>query len=559
MCSNRLAQEKTDGSEDCKRFSPYLHTLEMTDMNALSNNRTWRALAVSLLSFALASCGGDDGAASETLQNQPWFPSLMAFEHYDSGRTHLFEAAEFNGSLSGSNVVDLRVSGADFPTPYNVVYRDADSMFLFGGAYGDIGGTGTYVARVDPKTLEKRWSTQLIDIASTQTSTGNPEWNYPGVLSLLRDGYLYQIYGYRLAKLDARTGQLVATLSLPTAPAVGGLPAAELGNTTYNGLTGLSDGTLVAKSVYREAGCDKQGFPAFLSCPAGPVPNPAVPYASMVVAIDPASMTIIDQTQAPELAGGRVAATEFKGTSFVYLGGDTNLFRYAWKDRRLVFDKTWVPGELVKTGQKLPTAPVIMNDWVVIQTNALPGTAAMSVVAVNQADAGRVFRAEPFPCVPFLTDGNCSYSPSAVSVDPAKSRIYSIDGLAGRNNPLADRNDTGQIASLELRDDGLHVLWKAPQRTFEFLALIGPPDKRVVVGTDVPYGVPGLPDQSISAPNNHYVVWRNAATGVELARSSLLETAINAGTMIEPGYNGRMYGMGKNGTIIELTVRQPKM
>lgn len=214
-----------------------------------------------------------------------------------------------------------------------------------------------------------------------------------------------------------------------------------------------------------------------------------------------------------------------------------------------------MPPELVKTGQKLPTAPVIMNDWVVLQTNALPGTAAMSVVAVNQADARRVFRAEPFPCIPFQAGGPCSYSPSAVSVDPAKSRIYSIDGLAGRNNPLANPNDTGQIAALELRDDGLHVLWKAPQRTFEFLALIGPPDKRVVVGTDVPYGVVGVPDQRISAPNNHYVVWRDAATGAELARSPLLETAINAGTMIEPGYGGRMYGLGKNGKIIELTAR----
>jgi hypothetical protein len=67
MYSNRLAQEKTDGSEDCKRFSPYLHTLAMTNMNDLSSNRTRRALAVSFLSVALASCGGGD-PASETLQ-----------------------------------------------------------------------------------------------------------------------------------------------------------------------------------------------------------------------------------------------------------------------------------------------------------------------------------------------------------------------------------------------------------------------------------------------------------------------------------------------------------
>jgi hypothetical protein len=71
MRSNRLAQEKTDGSEDCKRFSPYLLTLEMTDMNALSNNRTWRALTVSFLSFALASCGGGTGPASTRDEELP--------------------------------------------------------------------------------------------------------------------------------------------------------------------------------------------------------------------------------------------------------------------------------------------------------------------------------------------------------------------------------------------------------------------------------------------------------------------------------------------------------
>src|SRR5260370_7744792 len=31
--------------------------------------------------------------------NPPWFPSLMAFEHYDSGRTKLFEQPHFTGSF----------------------------------------------------------------------------------------------------------------------------------------------------------------------------------------------------------------------------------------------------------------------------------------------------------------------------------------------------------------------------------------------------------------------------------------------------------------------------
>ena len=61
--------------------------------------------------------------AQETLadegSNPPWFPSLMAFEHYDSGRTKLFEQAHFTGSFTRANAVDVRVSPDDYPTVYN--------------------------------------------------------------------------------------------------------------------------------------------------------------------------------------------------------------------------------------------------------------------------------------------------------------------------------------------------------------------------------------------------------------------------------------------------------
>ena len=50
------------------------------------------------------------------------------------------------------------------------------------------------------------------------------------------------------------------------------------------------------------------------------------------------------------------------------------------------------------------------------------------------------------------------------------------------------------------------------------------------------------------------MVWRNADTGDEIARSPLLP-AVNGGTMVEPGYDGRMYFLAQNGKIIELTVR----
>ena len=54
------------------------------------------------------------------------------------------------------------------------------------------------------------------------------------------------------------------------------------------------------------------------------------------------------------------------------------------------------------------------------------------------------------------------------------------------------------------------------------------------------------------------MVWRNADTGDELARSPLL-SAVNGGTMVEPGYAGRMYFLAQNGKIIALTVRPVRL
>jgi hypothetical protein len=129
-----------------------------------------------------------------------------------------------------------------------------------------------------------------------------------------------------------------------------------------------------------------------------------------------------------------------------------------------------------------------------------------------------------------------SFSPSAVSADPFYNRIFLLDAGAGR------------IGAVELRTDGLHTLWTQPQRTAEFLALIGPPDQRVVVGTETPVGqFPGMNTQN-------RVIWRNAGTGAERTRTDLLP-AVSTGSMVEPGYAGRMYYLAQEGKIIELTVR----
>jgi hypothetical protein len=357
------------------------------------------------------------------------------------------------------------------------------------------------------------WFNQLINTVETD------EWNYPGVVSVLQDGFVYVIYGYRLAKLDPRDGRVVNQIELPT--------LAAPRDTTYNGLTGLPDGTLVAKTVYRQAGCKEQGFAAFQNCK-----DPSDVPPSMVVAINPRTLEIIDQVIAPQQSGGRITATEFNNQFYVYLAGRTTVFRYIYQDRRLILDTSWNPGDVILPGQTGLSAVAVMNDWIAVGTNPLPSATPQSVVAINQTDALRKFSIQPFADLP----ARLSMSPSAVSIDPLRNRIFVLDGLAG------------QIAALVLRDDGLHTVWRAPQRTFEFLALIGPAQRRVLVGTDAPSG------QQIGANTQNSVVWRNAETGQEIARSPLLP-AVSGGTMVEPGYGGRMYFLAQNGKIIELTVR----
>ena len=75
-----------------------------------------------------------------------------------------------------------------------------------------------------------------------------------------------------------------------------------------------------------------------------------------------------------------------------------------------------------------------------------------------------------------------------------------------------------------------------------------PQRKRVLVGTDIP-------GPEIPGNNRHdFAVWRNAATGQELARSPLLP-AMTQGTMIQPYYQGDMFFEGQSGTLIKLMPR----
>ena len=335
-----------------------------------------------------------------------------------------------------------------------MAYLSSDDIFLYGGGYGNIANaTGAFVAKLDPDTLKPIWSNQLINTAESG------EWDYPGVMSILNDGFLYVIYGHRLAKLHPQDGIVIDQVDLPT----GG---AAPGDTSDNGFDALPDGTLIAKTLYREQGCELQGPDAIFKCP-----DPGNVPPSTMISVDPQTLQVRDQVTLPSTVGGRPTTARFHGHDYVYLATTETAIRYRIDNGQFTLDQAWNPGSIYQTGQKLGSAVVVMNDWIVIQTNGSPATAPLGVVVINQGDATQHFSTEPFATAPVPPGYPTSWAPMSVSVDPYHNLIYTTN------------SSPGMIGALALTDNGLSTVWTASQRTTEFLALIGPRSRRVLIGT----------------------------------------------------------------------------
>jgi hypothetical protein len=225
-------------------------------------------MAVALSARAQTPPHSPDASAGARLPstNAPWYPSLEAFEHYNSGRSHVFSMARFGGSLHGRNTVDLvRSRKGGYPSGYNMSYLNDEAAFIQGGSYGDVAGSiGPFVAKVDAKSLKAVWYTQLRDTVQAG------EWDYPGAMAIMNDGFIYVVSGYRIFKVNPANGKVVRTLELPTMvymqnnfpntpPTYDSTLTEDAVNTSYNGINALPDGTIVVKSLYRVAGCTLNG------------------------------------------------------------------------------------------------------------------------------------------------------------------------------------------------------------------------------------------------------------------------------------------------------------
>lgn len=500
---------------------------------------------------AAVALGAMAGSALAADSNAPWYPSLQAFEHYNSGRSHVFSQARFNGSYVWPNqVVQVSSAPTAYPSGYNMSYMNKDAAFIQGGSYGNYKTSiGPFVARVNPKTLKPVWYTQL---ANTNV-TG--DWNYPGAMAIMNNGYIYVVSGYKMYKVDPATGRVVTTLKLPTLVHMRNnyptLPATydtalteDAENTSYNGINALPDGTIVLKSLYRVAGCTLNGPTAILSCPD----SQNVP-ASILISVNPTTMKIIDNITLPAFAGARPTITRYRGVDYVYLlESVSNVVRYAVRNGKFTLDTAWTPANVPYAGQTTGGSVIVFGEWIVGATNTVPATGPLTVFAINQADATKIFRLQPYindPIPPGLYKAfstaaagqqAVSWAGMSLEADTENGLFYGVETLARK------------VAAFKLTPTGIKMVWKKTQTTTEWATLIGPKDKRVWVGTDIPdYEIPGQ-------NKTDRVTFRDAATGRLLATSGTLPF-MTQGSAVQPGYDGSVFFPGGEGRLVKLTPR----
>ncbi len=547
------------------------HPVQGADLAPKNNgvNMYLRRLAIIAASFFVtASAFGEEITSQSWVPwlNRPWYPSLQAFEHYDSGRSHVFPQAEFRGSYNGRNtVVEDRSRRLAYPSGYNMSYLNAEDAFIQGGSYGNFPGSiGPFVAKVNPRTLRPIWFNQL------RNTKEEMEWDYPGAMAIMNNGYIYVVSGYRIYKLDPADGSVVDTLVLPTSvymrnnypdtpPTYDSTPTEYAANTSYNGINAVQDGTIVVKSLYRAADCtDLDGSSALLDCPD----SRNVPQ-SLLVSVDPHTpMKIISQLTLPNPAGARPTITRYKGVDYVYLVESTSTpVRYIVRNGIFTLDESWQPPAVANCGQQPGGSLIVMNDWVVGATNNVFAIAPLTVYAIHQGDASKYLSVQPYandriapglaalfhdkapnggspPCPnvdPSATDlPAVSWADMSLEADPENGLFYGVETLARK------------VAAFRIVGSKIQTVWKKTQTTTEWATLIGPKQNRVWVGTDIP--VPEIPGEHLSDT----VVWRDAQTGHELARSEKIPH-MTQGSAVQPGYDGSMYFPGAEGMLIKLT------
>jgi len=386
---------------------------------------------------AQSTCTRSDTLPTGT--SPTWYVSVASSEHADSQRTQVFGRTCTLTEVTQSKRLRIRVRQAPgtYPAIYNVVTRNRNELYVFGGNAGQ--SSGAYVARLDPETLVELWRTPL------RVSAG--QWSYLGVMAVHGNGFLYAVTSNLLVKLNPTTGAILASLALPQLPAdKGGTGAA------YNGFVVTADGLIVTKSIERGP-CTADG-PQGLFCAI----DNRLP--STLAVVDPGTLRLLAATTLSEPSLGRLMSEKHDGIDYIYIPGVSALTRYTWVNNTLALDSGW--GPVGYDGGTSPSGLGLLGSFVVGQTNIVPSVTPTRVFAVNIFDGSQVYHLQPFVGL------SSSWVPSKGVFDTVNSRLYVQDTAAA------------QVAAIDLTPTGLQLAWKVENRATGFMALLGPSSARQI-------------------------------------------------------------------------------
>lgn len=456
-------------------------------------------------------------ACQQAISTPGYYPSLNGAELSDSERSATFPCATFTGSHDGPNQVFAFRSLDDYPGISYINNRRPGELYIVGGEYptkADPNMVGPYIAKADATTGKQVWRTYLDNLNVSD------RWIANANLNILPNGNIAFAWSHFVALVDGDTGEVLKTNTLPG----GTTPVADV---NFKHMTIAPDGTLILKDQTRPAGCDLQGTVAIITCARKGMKS----QNSVLVAVDPVTLEVLDMLQLPESAPSPHIVTMFHDKIAIYMGMEETLGRFFWDPvtKKLSADESWQIKPLAE-GQQALTAPTVIGDWISVQTNGLfSDKKASSVVVVNQDDPSKTDTLFPFGELGML---ELSFAPPKNGADPENNMIYSAD--MGMKKVAGIKLDpvTGKLTTAFVLDDISNT----------FQPLYGPADKRVLVLTNIKLPVAIEPILLAVEKVNYteQVTWRDAATGEVLAASDFFEP-LTINSLVAPGFGGRVY------------------
>ena len=457
-------------------------------------------------------------ACQQAIPTPGYYPSLNGAEISDSERSGLYPCATFLGAWDKPNAVYAWRGVDDYPGISYMNNRKPGELYIVGGEYptlADPNMAGPFIAKADAATGREIWRTYLDNLNASGHWIGNAN------LNILPDGNIPFAWSNQIVLIEGNTGLILKHNTLPG----GAAPAADV---NYKHLTIAPDGTLILKDQTRPLGCKLQGTVAIIKCAAEGMKQPN----SQLVAVNPATLEVIDSIELPEPATAPHSVTTIDGRIAIYVAMDTIVQRAFWDPaaRKLSLDPDWVIRAMAP-GQTAATAATIIGDWVAVVTNGI-GSEKLpsSLVVASQKDAKIMKTLYPFGKE--LKKGEWSFAMPKPGGDPDNGMLYVAD--------MGLRKVAG--AKIDLASGELSTAFVIELTTTGFQPLIGPKDKRVLMLTNMKPNVDAEPIKASFFTQNYkeQVTWRDAATGRLLAESDFFDPMPGNG-LIVPTFGGRFY------------------